>query len=200
MSDAEQIEGPSDEGSLEWWENSDTPEEDWGDDDREEWPIEGIVGEEVTLSGDIRCDLFSLPIVQQFNLLFINWDWNHVVMRLPGRTGRVRMAATRHGCAASPTAPTSSMSGREPRTCVEISSPLKVPITILRLGPSSTRITSAHTSARRRWRRRHVREPRSRSGMTNGTWKLSGTCRSLRWIAMLVGMRRVKSLRSGRGF
>lgn len=61
MSDAE-VEESSDEGSLEMWENSDTPEEDWGDDDREEWPIEGIVGEEVTLSGDIRCALSLLKL------------------------------------------------------------------------------------------------------------------------------------------
>ena len=54
MSDVE-MGGSSAESELEIWENSDTPEEDWGDDEREEWPVEGIVSEEVTPAGEIRC-------------------------------------------------------------------------------------------------------------------------------------------------
>lgn len=47
-------ESESESESLVEWEDSASPEEDWGD-DVDEWPIKGIVGEEVTTSGDTRC-------------------------------------------------------------------------------------------------------------------------------------------------
>ena len=39
------------------WENSTTTQESWSDDERngdDEWPVEGIVGEEITTSGEIK--------------------------------------------------------------------------------------------------------------------------------------------------
>lgn len=54
------------DSTQEVWEDSETPAEDWGDDEKTDWPVEGIVGEEVNTRGELLC-VQTLDICYQYS-------------------------------------------------------------------------------------------------------------------------------------
>ena len=75
MEEQEEQEQEQEAGSNLDYENSDSPPEYWSDEE-EEWPIKGIVGEEVTTAGDVKSVSRSHPPSAYTYLLYryeVSW-------------------------------------------------------------------------------------------------------------------------------